>query len=613
MKDLLVSHSENRAGLRSPIAMSKNDFVPPPFKTRAPLHAILPLLAGAVVMGGSLITLRMHDQFSAPQEFLNAPLVTPTSLLLAAFRGLVMGVMVFLLQKSWSNSHQLARANRELEKANRQLREDSQSLHQSEMRFRTLFSGNPCPMWIFDCQSFAIEDVNEAALRQYGYTRQQFLSLSALDLRPPEETQRFLARLQDADQGYGCRGVWRHIRHDGTHLLAEICVFRFHSEGRIKELVLAQDVTTRVETREALQHSEEALQSLLNSAPFGICNTSLKRDRFIDCNPAMCQLLGYTREEMLSLKLSTQLYPDPTDRARMLELLQRSGKLDGYEATLLRKDGKAIRVRGWVVLKDDSHGEPDLVNIYLQDLTEHSALEQQVRQVQKLEAVGRLAGGIAHDFNNILVVIRLSTELMLGEVTVDSPLGKPLLQVLSAADRAAALTRQLLAFGRQQVMQSRTLNLNAVVTDTLHLLRRTIGEDIELITHLNDDLLNTRLDPDQLGQIIMNLAINARDAMPKGGSLHIETSNVELDETYVKTHGPVRPGKYVLLAVSDTGSGMPKAILPRIFDPFFTTKGVGEGTGLGLDIVHRIIRNLKGNIRVDSRPGRTVFQVSLPR
>ena len=186
--------------------------------------------------------------------------------------------------------------------------------------------------------------------------------------------------------------------------------------------------------------------------------------------------------------------------------------------------------------------DAELVDVYIEDMTEHSTLEQQVRQVQKLEAVGRLAGGIAHDFNNILVVIRLSTELMLGKVTLDSPLSKPLLQILNASDRAASLTRQLLAFGRQQVMQTRTINLNTVVSDTLRLLRRTIGEDIELITRLDAQLQNSRLDPDQLAQVIMNLAINSRDAMPNGGTLEIETRNVELDQTYARDHGPVQPG-----------------------------------------------------------------------
>src|SRR6185369_11773196 len=203
---------------------------------------------------------------------------------------------------------------------------------------------------------------------------------------------------------------------------------------------------------------------------------------------------------------------------------------------------------------------------------------------------------------------------MLGKVTLDNPLSKSLLQVLSAADRAAGLTRQLLAFGRQQVMQPRTINLNTVVTDTLRLLRRTIGEDIDVMTHLDGGLRNARLDPDQLAQVIMNLAINSRDAMPSGGTLAIETCNVELDQSYARNHEPVQPGKYVMLSVTDSGSGIDRAILPRIFDPFFTTKDLGKGTGLGLSIVYGIVKQSGGYVWVYSEPGMgTVFKVYLPR
>ena len=250
---------------------------------------------------------------------------------------------------------------------------------------------------------------------------------------------------------------------------------------------------------------------------------------------------------------------------------------------------------------------------YVEDMTQQSALEQQVRQVQKLEAVARLAGGVAHDFNNILVVIKLSTELMLAQTTPDNALSKSLLQVSNAADRAAALTRQMLALGRQQIMQVRVINVNSVVNETSHMLRRIIGEDIQLVTKLCDTLENSRLDPDQLGQVILNLAVNARDAMPEGGILHLETSNVDLDNAYAQEHPPVQPGRYVMLAVSDTGTGIDKSILPRIFDPFFTTKEVGKGTGLGLSIVYGIVKQSGGYVWVYSEPGHgTTFKLYFP-
>jgi nitrogen-specific signal transduction histidine kinase/FixJ family two-component response regulator len=256
---------------------------------------------------------------------------------------------------------------------------------------------------------------------------------------------------------------------------------------------------------------------------------------------------------------------------------------------------------------------PEFFSSYIEDMTQQAKLEQQVRQVQKLEAVGRLAGGMAHDFNNILVVIKLSTEMMLGQITPDSPFSKPLLQVSNAADRAATLTRQMLAFGRQQILQPRIININAVVGETAQMLRRIIGEDIVLVTKLAENIENSKLDPDQLTQVILNLAVNARDAMPQGGKLCVETSSVDLDEAYALEHPPVQPGRYVMLAVSDTGTGIEEAVLPRIFDPFFTTKELGKGTGLGLSIVYGMVKQSGGYIWVFSKPGEgTTFQLYFP-
>jgi PAS domain S-box-containing protein len=578
------------------------------------LHRFFPFLIAIAVACAILVVFLIDEQLVLYSQRSSAlSFVTVSGLGVGVFRGLVAAVLGLLAHRAMGRREQLAAADRELERANLQFDEEARQAKQSEMRSRLMFSANPCPMWIFDCDTLAMREVNEAALRQYGYTRDEFLALSVLDLRPREESDHFMSRLNSAGPGYGCRGNWRHVRKDGSPLQVEICVFRFLEDGRTLELVAAQDVTGRVKAKEALRISEEALQSLVKHAPFGICNVSLGKDCFEDFNSAMCDVIGYNYDEMMGLKVSTQVCADAKDVQRAGELLRRDRKLAAFETTLLRKDGTAIRVRIWGVLKDENGGTPDKANFYVQDLTEQSALEQQVRQVQKLEAVGRLAGGIAHDFNNVLVVIRLSTEMMLGEVTPESPLSKPLLQVLNAADRAAALTRQLLAFGRQQVMQSRTLNLNSVVADTLHLLQRTIGEDIELVTHLHEDLQNTQLDPDQLAQVIMNLAINARDAMPRGGSLQIETQNVMLDASYVRTHGPVRPGHYVMLAVTDTGSGIEKSLLPRIFDPFFTTKEVGKGTGLGLSIVYGIVKQSGGYIWVYSEPGQgATFKLYFP-
>ncbi len=365
---------------------------------------------------------------------------------------------------------------------------------------------------------------------------------------------------------------------------------------------------------EALRQSQASLQLLVDGAPFGICRTLIKEDCFETVNQSALKILGgYSLDEVMRLKLSTQLYLDSKDRGRLIEILRRNTTVQGYELNFLRRDGSTVPVRmsGTLARRPDTNVE--YVDSYLEDMTQQSALEQQVRQVQKLEAVARLAGGVAHDFNNILVVIKLSTELMLAQTTPDNALSKSLLQVSNAADRAAALTRQMLALGRQQIMQVRVINVNSVVNETSHMLRRIIGEDIQLVTKLCDALENSRLDPDQVGQVILNLAVNARDAMPQGGTLHLETSNVDLDNAYALDHPPVQPGRYVMLAVSDTGTGIDKSILPRIFDPFFTTKEVGKGTGLGLSIVYGIVKQSGGYVWVYSEPGQgTTFKLYFP-
>lgn len=278
----------------------------------------------------------------------------------------------------------------------------------------------------------------------------------------------------------------------------------------------------------------ESVQSLVDRAPFGICRSSLAQDRFESVNPALCDMLGYSEQEMLGMCLSRRLYAGAPNRAELAELLKRDRRLLAQETYLQRKDGSPVRVRVSAYLTPNSDGVLDEIQAYVEDLTEQSALEQQIRAVQKLEAVGRLAGGVAHDFNNILLVIKLSTEMMLAQITPDNPLTRHLLQVSNAADRASALTKQMLAFSRRQVMQSRVVNINSVVSDISHMLRRMIGEDIELVARLSDHLANTVLDPDQLGQVVFNLAVNARDAMPRGGVMQIETANVELDEAYVR-------------------------------------------------------------------------------
>ncbi len=528
------------------------------------------------------------------------PLIVIVALVIGA------GVLLWLLRCK-------LRSDRELVRLRQELAAESAHLHDAQNQLQLLFSANPYPMWVYDCATLRFVSVNDAAVRTYGFSQEEFLGMTVLDIRPPEEKPTLLDYVNHIHLGLNSPGIRRHRKKDGSLLFVEVRGFAFERNGGSYELTLADEVTQRILMEEALRQSQASLQSLVDGAPFGIIRTLLDEDRFESLNPAMLKILGgYSLDEAMHLKISTQVYSDPKDRGRLIEILRRNKTIQGYELNLLRRDGSTVPLRISGSLARDPHTTEYFAG-YVEDMTQQSALEQQVRQVQRLEAVGRLAGGVAHDFNNILVVIKLSTELMLAQITPDNPLSKSLLQVSNAADRAAALTRQMLALGRQQIMQVRVINVNSVVSETSRMLRRIIGEDIRLVTKLCDTLENSRLDPDQVGQVILNLAVNARDAMPEGGILHLETSNVNLDYTYTREHPPVQPGRYVMLAVSDTGSGIDKSILPRIFDPFFTTKEVGKGTGLGLSIVYGIVKQSGGYVWVYSEPAHgTTFKIYFP-
>ncbi|HFE62810.1 MAG TPA: response regulator, partial [Caldithrix sp.] len=278
-----------------------------------------------------------------------------------------------------------------------------------------------------------------------------------------------------------------------------------------------------------------------------------------------------------------------------------------------RKDGSTYFEDAIIAPVKDESGK--IINYagMKRDITREKKLEDQLRQAQKMEAIGRLAGGVAHDFNNLLTVINGYSELLLRKLEPAAPFHKEITQISKAGERASHLTDQLLAFSRRQVIQPKVLNLNLVVADSVKMLRRLIGEDIDLATVLDPDLGNVKVDPGQMEQIILNLAVNARDAMPQGGKLTIETSNFEIDDRYLKEHVEIQKGWYVMLAVSDTGIGMSKEIQNHIFEPFFTTKEHGKGTGLGLSTVYGIVKQNNGYVWVYSEPGEgTTFKIYLP-
>jgi PAS domain S-box-containing protein len=364
--------------------------------------------------------------------------------------------------------------------------------------------------------------------------------------------------------------------------------------------------------QENLRHSEQNFRSLVTNAPYGVCRCD-SAGKILDVNPAFLELLGHTSADELIGQHIFGLYADSDRWFDLADFLRSSAPFKGLTAEWKRKDGvtTVIRVSGRSVTNGREGGV--VFELFAEDVTERRALEQQLRQSQKMEAVGRLAGGIAHDFNNLLMVISGYSEFLLERLGDEPRLRGPAQEIASAAERASSLTRQLLAFSRKQMLAPRIVDLNTVATENLKMLTRMIGEDIDLVMVPGQSLWTVRADAGQIEQVIMNLAVNARDAMPSGGKLTIETSNVTLDEEYARFHAPLRPGDYVMVAISDTGAGMDSETQSHIFEPFFTTKGT-KGTGLGLSTVYGIIKQSGGYIWVFSEMGRgTTFKIYLPR
>jgi PAS domain S-box-containing protein len=363
--------------------------------------------------------------------------------------------------------------------------------------------------------------------------------------------------------------------------------------------------------QEGLRRSEVNFRSLVTNSPYGICRCDAS-GQLLSANPALVALLGYgSASELVGRSLPT-LYAESQQWFIAADYFRSSQRFTGLIAAWLRKDGSTIIVRlSGRTIHDEK--KATFFELFAEDITEHRALEQQLRQAQKMEAVGRLAGGIAHDFNNLLMVISGYCEFLLERIGPDPAVRGPAQEIAKAAKRATSLTVQLLAFSRKQMLAPKLLDLNAVVTENLKLLTRLIGEDIDLVMIPGGDLAMVKADPGQIEQVIMNLAVNARDAMPHGGNLVIETANVTLDESYARTHAGVEPGDYVMIAVSDTGMGMDTETQTHIFEPFFTTKGT-KGTGLGLSTVYGIVKQSGGYIWVYSESNKgTTFKVYLPR
>jgi PAS domain S-box-containing protein len=383
---------------------------------------------------------------------------------------------------------------------------------------------------------------------------------------------------------------------------------------------LLLDITDRRQSEDALRVTYEKLQAVIEASPLAILGLDPEGNVTM-WNPAAGRMTGWSEEEALGRPLPIVPKDKKLEFQALLARALSGEYLSGVEVRRQKKDGSPIDISIWTSPLCDPWGEAVGIIAFLADVTERKQMEEtlrnseeQLRQSQKIEAIGRLAGGIAHDFNNLLTAIRGYSDLLLYRIDSSSPLRKDVEEIQKAGERATSLTRQLLAFSRKQVLQPKVLDLNAVVAGMDGMLRRLIGEDIDLVTVLKPGLWNVQTDPGQVEQVIMNLIVNARDAMSKGGKVTIETSNVELDDWYVRRHAVVKPGGYVLLSTSDTGIGMDEETKIRLFEPFYTTKEKGKGTGLGLSTVYGIVKQSGGYIWVYSEIGKgATFKVYFPR
>jgi PAS domain S-box-containing protein len=477
----------------------------------------------------------------------------------------------------------------------------------------TLFEESGDALFLFDPDTEVLIDVNPMAERLSGFPCRELLRRPVTYLfrsAAPAGLSRLRTAFKATGQFHAQDDFLLRHRQDGVWVPVNVTATRLHARPKTLGLITARDVSER----RRLEEESLRLAAIVQSSEDAVIGESLD-GTILSWNPAAEWLYGYTAAEAVGRDLFFLVPPDAERRLRdVMERVRRGEHVPPSDELRRRKDGQFVPVSVSRSAIRDRDGRVVGTAAFHRSIRDRLRLEEEVRQAQKMEAVGQLAGGVAHDFNNLLTVINGYASLLLGMPDLGAAARSFVEEIHKAGERSAALTAQLLAFSRRQVLEPKVVNLNDRVRGVVTMLRRLIGEDVALTTRLDPDLGHVKADPGQLEQVLINLAVNARDAMPAGGRLTIETANVDLDEAEAERRPEVRPGRYVQLTVGDTGVGMDDATKAHIFEPFFTTKGPGKGTGLGLAVVHGVVAQSGGHVVVVSAVGRgSTFRIYLPR
>jgi PAS domain S-box-containing protein len=470
-------------------------------------------------------------------------------------------------------------------------------------------------MLLVDVETHALLDVNDAAVEQYGRSRNELHALALKDLHADDDAAALLAQITAAGDSYLEAGTWRHRTRTGATIEVAVAAHLVRFNDRPCALIAAHDLTAQRRADAAMRESEERLRQMANHIKEAFFIVDLPEWQPIYVSATWAEIWGRPMSEARDpASWIDAVHPDDRNLLAEAQAANRQGQPGVTIFRVTRPDGVLRWVRGRTFpVRDDSGAVYRVVGV-AEDITDLRSAEARLAQAQKMEAVGRLAGGVAHDFNNLLTVILGEVDQLSSELDAETPEAGSVAEIRGAAERAAALTRQLLAFSRQQIIAPTVFDLTASVTGLGNMLRRLIGENIDLVMRLAPDTWNPIADPGQIEQVLANLVVNSRDAMPAGGTLTVETDNVTLDGEYPWQNADVQPGDYVVMTVSDTGTGMTPDVRARLFEPFFTTKAQGKGTGLGLATCYGILKQAGGHLSVYSEPDLgTTVKVYLPR